>query len=412
MEQTAQAVQRALATLTSAVDELACCDAAALGDPEVVVALARSLTRMEAVVSRATAAFEASGAFGEDGSRSAAAWCATHCHLAPREARRSVRLGHEMAEMPLFAAAYEDGELSSAHLEVAAQGVSGRCGDAFRRDEAMLVAQAKALSFSDFTRAMAYFVQLADPDGTEERAEAQRARRDVVLTQSYAGTWLGQMTLDPTSGSIVASELTRLEQELFALDWEEAKGRLGREPRTGELARSVPQRRADALVEMATRSKAMPPDAVRPLPLLSVFVGYETLQGRILELANGTVISPGSLLPYLDSAMIERAVFTPRGRVEVSATARLFSGATRRAIELRDRRCQHPSCDVSLEYCQVDHIVPHGLGGATTQENGRLLCPAHNRMRNGELMSRRWDRGRDGRQPEQRSPEQRPPPRE
>jgi len=402
----------ALTTLSEAIDDVASVDPAALADPDTVMALCRARVRLDAAVSAVLAAFEDTGAFGEDGSRSAAAWSATHCHLAPKEARRSVRLGHEMAEMPLFAAAYEDGELSSAHLEVAAQGVSGRCGDAFGRDEAMLVDQAKALSFADFMRAMAYWVQLADPEGTEERAEAQRARRDMVLTQSYAGTWLGQMTLDPTSGSIVSCELTRLEQELFASDVEEAKIRLGRDPRAGELARSTPQRRADALVEMATRSKAMPPDAVRPLPLLSVFVGYETLQGRILELANGTVVAPGSLLPYLDTALIERAVFTPRGRVEVSATARLFSGATRRAIELRDRRCQHPSCDVSLEYCQVDHIVPFALGGATTQENGRLLCPAHNRMRNGALGSRRWDRGRDGRQPEQRSPEQRPPPRE
>jgi len=285
----------------------------------------------------------------------------------------------------MFAAAYRAGDLSASHLEVAAAGLAPRCVEAFGRDEAMLVAQARALSFADFCRAMAYWVQLADPEGTEERDAEVRARRDVSLAQSVFGTWMGQMTLDPIAGTIVSSELTRLDQELFATDWEEARASLGRDPRPHELARSGPQRRADALVEMATRSKSMPKGALRPVPLFSVFVGYETLSGRILELANGTVVAPGSLLRHLDAAVIERAVFTPANRVEVSVTARLFSGATRRAIELRDRRCVHPSCEVSLEYCQVDHIVPFSLGGATTQENGRLLCPAHNRMRNTEM---------------------------
>ena len=63
--------------------------------------------------------------------------------------------------------------------------------------------------------------------------------------------WLGQMTLDPISGSIVANELNRLEHDLFEADCAEAKERLGRTARIDELARTSGQRRADALVEMA-----------------------------------------------------------------------------------------------------------------------------------------------------------------
>jgi 5-methylcytosine-specific restriction endonuclease McrA len=65
----------------------------------------------------------------------------------------------------------------------------------------------------------------------------------------------------------------------------------------------------------------------------------------------------------------------------VGTTTRLFTGATRRAIEVRDRECTHPYCDQRLEDCEVDHIVPYAAGGPTTQENGRLLCPFHNRLR-------------------------------
>jgi len=61
----------------------------------------------------------------------------------------------------------------------------------------------------------------------------------------------------------------------------------------------------------------------------------------------------------------------------------LFSGATRRAIELRDRECTHRYCDTPAASCQVDHIVPFRAGGPTIEENGRLLCGFHNRLRNG-----------------------------
>jgi hypothetical protein len=87
-------------------------------------------------------------------------------------------------------------------------------------------------------------------------------------------------------------------------------------------------------------------------------------------------------LAYLEGADFERAVFAPGKRVEVSVTSRLFSGATRRAIELRDRACTHAYCDIPAEQCQIDHIEPYAQGGPTTQENGRVLCGFHNRLRN------------------------------
>ncbi len=34
--------------------------------------------------------------------------------------------------------------------------------------------------------------------------------------------------------------------------------------------------------------------------------------------------------------------------------------------------------------CQIDHIVPYSKGGETTQENGRVYCSFHNRLRNHE----------------------------
>ncbi len=195
--------------------------------------------------------------------------------------------------------------------------------------------------------------------------------------------WLGKMTFDPIGGAIYSSELIRLEAEMFDADWAEAKARLGRDPHLDELARTAPQRRADAAVEMAVRSKAMPENARRPEPLFTVLIDFPTLIGRVCELANGGIVSPGSLVPWLDQAWFERIVFAPGKRVECSVTSRFFTGATRRAIEVRDQICTHPYCETPAERCQIDHIIPFSQGGETTQENGRVHCGFHNRKRNG-----------------------------
>jgi hypothetical protein len=252
------------------------------------------------------------------------------------------------------------------------------------RDEEVLVGQAKDLDFEDFHRVLEYWKQLADPDGSEETQEEKKASRNVFLGSSYNGMFLGQMTLDPIGGAIVAGELNRLEHDLFEADCAEAKERLGRTGRIDELARTSAQRRADALVEMATRSKTAPAEGIRPAPLFSVLVGFETLKGRICELENGTVLHPSALEPWMDSAYFERALFSLSGRIDVSVRSRFFTGGTRRAIELRDRICTHPHCYEPAESCQVDHITTYAEGGLTTQDNGRLLCGFHNRLRNQE----------------------------
>lgn len=49
---------------------------------------------------------------------------------------------------------------------------------------------------------------------------------------------------------------------------------------------------------------------------------------------------------------------------------------------MRDRTCFHPTCDEVPERPEVDHIHEAAKGGQTTQQNGRLGCGHHNRLRN------------------------------
>jgi hypothetical protein len=372
-----------LDVLTDVIDRLSESDPSIYADTESIENLHRQLARLDAFVTNATAAFDAADNWVPDGAQSAASWLTIRCHLPKMQAKRTVRRGRSLRHLPECATAWAEGDITAAQVDVIAKLRTDSTEEALARDEKMLVDQGSSMRHALFVRAASYWLQLADPEGVEEDDEDRRNRRDVYLTESFGGMWMGRITLDPISGSIVGGELDRIEKALFEAEWAEARERLGREPTVRELEKTNFQRRADALVEMATRSQTAPSDGRRPKPLFSVLVDYELLRGRVCELAQGTVIAPGSLLPWLDEALIERVVFSPECRVEVSATARLFSGATRRAIELRDRECTHPYCDVPASSCQADHIVPFAVNGPTTEENGRLMCGFHNRLRNG-----------------------------
>ena len=283
--------------------------------------------------------------------------------------------------MPQVAAAWEAGEISTAHVRRLTRCRNPRTAKLFGRDEAVLVDAARTLSFSKFVEVVDYWMLRADPDGADASEVERRERRRVSLDRTFAGTFSGNVVLDPISGEIVADELARREQQLFDVDWIEAKARLKRDPSVHELARTGEQRRADALVEMAKRSARIDPGrAARPL--FTVLLGAESL-GHLCQLASGQVLPPSALLPWLSSAQLERVLFdgTPERVISVSRKRR-FTGALRRLIEVRDRGCYHEYCDEPYARSQADHIELWSQGGMTEQSNGRMACPFHNRLRN------------------------------
>jgi hypothetical protein len=371
-----------LKELTEAMDRLVESDPSTFSDAESILTLQRQLARLEAFVTTATAAFDASGDWAADGAQTCAAWLATRTRLPKRIVRRRIRLGRNLRLLPAVERAWLSGDISEPQAAAVADLRNDATEEFLQRDEELLVEHGRTLRFDHFSRVLAYWALHADPEGSEDRAETQRQDRDAYLDVTFGGMTVGKLTFDPISGAIVSNELERLVDAAFRADWGEAKERLGRDPTVNDLRRSPGQRRADAFVEMAIRSASMPPGARRPEPLFSVYVGYETLHGPICELAQGTVLSPGSLVPWLTEAVIERAVFSPADRVVTSERARLFTGGERRSIQLRDRTCSNEYCDRPAEICEVDHIIPYSAGGPTTQENGRLLCGFHNRLRN------------------------------
>jgi hypothetical protein len=84
----------------------------------------------------------------------------------------------------------------------------------------------------------------------------------------------------------------------------------------------------------------------------------------------------------LSEADIERVVFDSPSRViDVGRKRRFYRGGLRRAIQVRDRVCFHPTCDDVPEREEIDHREPAAHGGATSQANGRVGCRFHNNHR-------------------------------
>jgi hypothetical protein len=375
-------VGQAIALVRRGIDRLSTCDPVSLSDPESIIELECLSSRVECLRTKSVGEFDASGEWAADGAKTVVAWLDTRCHLPKAEGRRLVRRARALPHLPLAAAAFSKGEIGAAQVDALAKERTLVTEEAMAKDEALLVGYASRMKFERFCAVLAYWAEEADPLGAEKTEHERKARRDVHLTRNLNGMFLGAMILDAESGTIVSSELVRLEQQLFEEDWAEATARLGRAPKLDELTRTSAQRRADALVEMAMRSASTPEGAQRPEPRITFLIGFEAIYGRICRIQGGPVVTPGSILEHLDKATFERIIFAPGQRIECSPTSRFFTGATRRAIEVRDLECTHEYCDLPAEVCQIDHIVPWTDGGETTQENGRVLCGFHNRLRN------------------------------
>jgi hypothetical protein len=369
-------------TLVAAIDEVVAEGPTPAPHGDTVTELQRQRHRLDYALAVEVAAFDIDKVWSVDGAQNAAAWIRTTCHIPRRQAGQLLRLGRALPTMPKVAAAWAAGDIGIDHVDVLNAARRPATAEQFAADEDELLSHARQHTFAEFRRQVQIWDETHDPEHAESNAERRFAERRVNLSQSLDDEWYLDARLDPIGGTIFATELRRLDKKLFRKDWKEAKKRLGRKPLLHELSHTPTQRRADALVEMARRSGAMPKGARKPEPLLTVLCGYQGLQ-RMAELHNRTLVTPGSLVRWLSKAWIERVVFDSKSRpIDVGRHRRLFSEAQRRAIRARDRECTPEKCDVPADQCETDHIEPFAEGGPTTEANGRCHCRFHNQLRN------------------------------
>ena len=291
-------------------------------------------------------------------------------------------MGRALRDMDLVEGAWLAGRIGRAQVGALARVRTPATEKAFERDEQVLVDGAATLRFSHLCRRLSYWSMTEDPDGAEDRAERQREGRRLHISQSFEDVFFVDGVLDPLNGH---DHLRRAEANRAGA----VRGRLGRGPgpprRRGERQRPAshpgpaPGRRLGGDGRPLTHRPGRRPPSRAAVQRVG---GLRDLRRAHLRAGLGTVVTPGTLVPWLDQAWIERIVFDGPSRViDVGVHRRIFTGATRRTVEVTHRECYHGYCEISAEDCQADHIQPYSEGGLTIQDNGQMACPQHNRDR-------------------------------
>lgn len=133
---------------------------------------------------------------------------------------------------------------------------------------------------------------------------------------------------------------------------------------------------ADVLVErlLGYPASQIPVEIQLVMPATTLAGGDEP--GRI-----GDAVLPAEIARLLaacgddDAGREIRRIFThpvTRTACKADERARVFTGAARRMILLRDQTCASPTCDAPIRH--VDHVTPYAAGGRTTVHNGSGLC--------------------------------------
>src|SRR5918996_570477 len=129
------------------------------------------------------------------------------------------------------------GEITTAHAAVLATGTQDLPGPIAAQAEPVLLEAARRLDPSRLRRLVAHLREVADPDGAEAQARRRHEQRGLLLSPTFHGMVAIDGLLDPEAGETLLAALEPLARPAGAED-----------DRTG------PQRRADALAELARRA--------------------------------------------------------------------------------------------------------------------------------------------------------------
>src|SRR6202521_4613416 len=298
---------------------------------------------------------------------SAQAWLRWQCNLTAATASEQGQVARQMDCLPQTEAAFSQGEISYRHAALIAR-TADQLGDKFEAHaESILVTAAKELDPWRLRRAAMFLRHCLDPDGVLADANEAHERRFLYLSQTYDGIFRLDAQLDADGGAALKTVLDAL---------------MG--PPADDDQRSAPQRRADAMGELARRQLdgGQLPEVGGQKPHLMVTVDAATLSKQ-----------PGSLAAELKwsqpiPAETARRIacdcsMTPvlRGaeshQVEAGRTSRVIPPSMRRALIARDRGLRFPGCERPPAWTDGHHLKHWADGGPTLPYNLALLCRRH-----------------------------------
>jgi hypothetical protein len=340
--------------------------AASLGQD--LVAIRRAIDRLEAETTRRLRPFALARGHISEGCSSLVAWLRDRCGLSAGGAAARAEVSDQLPVLHEAGQLFSDGVIGFDHARVLARTVVEVGPAAPRAAAADLVDAARSLDptqLRDVGRRLRFAV---DPDGAAAAFERAYQRRSLSLS-SVDGGCLVEGLLDAEGAARVRTALDALSMP-FAGD-----------ERTGR------QRRADALVELATRqlqSGGLPvTNGQRPHLVLTTTL--ESLSGGAASQAELRGVGPipiATARRIACDAAVSEVTLAPGGEpLAVGRTRRTAPAPMRRALVVRDRGCCFASCDRPPEWTDAHHVKFWGRDdGKTEVANMRLVCRFHHRL--------------------------------
>jgi len=334
-----------------------------------VVDLVGVVERAQAELVAAVGVWQARQAWSVDGSWSGPAWLAANTPMTRPAASRLCATARLVQAHEQTAKALDVGDVTVAHVEVLAGAVRRR-ESLYPEHEDTLLNAASLLTPDDLVGVARQWRSLADDQLAALDAAAAHDQRYLHVSPTFAGGRIDGF-LDPTATATLIDALDAL---------------VPPDPAGTDDPRSLPVRRADALVMLAEQCLDEPERGARAPVGLNLVVDFDTLFGKAsldacgarCELDNFGPVGRAVAERLACDATVARVVMAGKSRVlELGRSTRVVSPALRKAVVLRDRHCQRQGCRVPAKWCDVHHIVHWLDGGETNLDNLVLLCRRH-----------------------------------
>jgi hypothetical protein len=366
-----------MSELLSVIDATAAIDPHTIGSAglvETLEELYEARDRLDAVIAHRLQAAAVIDATVDECGRSLRGWLVEELRRSPTEARRAVFVAHALPAHPKVAAAFDTGDISAEHTRVIAGCLRSLHGEDHGWATDVLVEAARSVDPTTLGQVVRE-IRLRTGIDEDREAAAQRmyADRWARTTPTVFGMIQVEAMLDPEAGRIVCAALDALTHQ----------------PQADGDDRSVPQRRADALVDLAhySLSGGALPDHGGDRPTVMVTIDYNQLVTQITEKTgvatlNGpygpTPITPQTARRIACDADLIPALLAGDGSIlDLGRSQRTWSTAQRRAARLRDKGCVWPKCQASLAQCDLHHLDFWSLGGRTDHDKSAHVCPFH-----------------------------------
>jgi hypothetical protein len=355
-------VSSILERLAGAIDELE------LPVDGPVLAQAFALAdRLNAKLLVAVGEHDAAEVWRDDGATSMTAWLRHHARRSGSDAARCARTARRLRALPVTAAAYGDGVLSSGQVQAIVANLKDRTVDLFAHHEAELVAELARLSVGETAVAMQDWARRAEAVVGDD-PEPVLPERSLHLSRILDGRRALSGSFDPEGGDVIATAL-RLA----------ATGDVD-----GEPARSPAQRRGDALVDLCRwfLDHQQTRRGGRHRPHLNVIATLDELErrghGRLID---GTSLDHTTIRRLACDAGVHRVFVAGRSAIlDYGTTTRTVPTNLFNALVIRDRHCRYPGCDRPPYWTEAHHVRWVTHGGATALDNLVLLCTRHHHL--------------------------------